>query len=377
MSGLTVAVVGLGFGEAFVPIYLAHPDVEHVVLVDSDEARRSRLAHTFGLAPGYGSFEQVLDDGAVDAIHVVTPVALHADMVAAGLAAKKHVASAVPMAVTLEDLDRLIAAEERSGRNYMMMETAVYDREYRYVHRMYEAGQFGRLTLYRGVHIQNLDGFPSYWQGYPPMHYITHALSPVLSLLGTSVETVQARGAGTLTPERTTGGFANPFPTEVGLFTLRGSDALAEVTMSFFQTARGYIEGFALYGDRSGVEWPVDNEGPLRVYEMTGPRAGGRGNQVSVRSVEPPDDDLDTLPAELRRFTRSGDIQVAGMPAPVSIRAAHGGSHPFLVNEFVCSIVQGRPPAVNARTAARWTAPGICAHESALRNGAEVAIPSY
>jgi hypothetical protein len=32
--------------------------------------------------------------------------------------------------------------------------------------------------------------------------------------------------------------------------------------MSFFQTARSYVEGFALYGDRRGIEWPIDNEGP-------------------------------------------------------------------------------------------------------------------
>lgn len=377
MSGLKVAVVGLGFGRAFVPIYLAHPDVEDVVLVESDRARRSQVARVYGLSDGYDALEQALEDPAVDAIHVVTPVATHADMVAAGLASGKHVASAVPMAVTLDDLDRLIEAEDGSGRNYMMMETAVYGREYRYVRHMHESGRFGRLTLYRGAHIQNLDGFPPYWQGYPPMHYITHALSPLLALLGTAIESVQARGAGTLTRERSVGGFDNPFPTEVGLFTVRGSDVLAEVTMSFFQTARRYIEGFALYGEKSGVEWPVDNEGPLLAYEMAGPKQGDRGNQVSVRSVELPDDDLDVLPAALRPFTRSGEIMLPGMPAPASVSAAHGGSHPFLVNEFVRSIVERRPSAVNARTAARWTAPGICAHQSALARGAEVKVPCY
>lgn len=376
MSGINVAVVGLGFGEAFVPIYRAHPDVNEVVLVDTDGARRAAVARRYGLPPGYDAFERVLDDTSVDAVHVCTPVAFHADMVAAGLAAGKHTASAVPMGVTLEDLDRLVVAQERSGRNYMMMETSVYGREYRYTHGVYTAGLFGPLTLYRGVHIQNLDGFPPYWQGYPPMHYITHALSPLLGLLDTAVASVQCQGAGTLTPDRTIGRFDNRFPTEVGLFRLHGSDVLAEVTMSFFQTARSYIEGFALYGERLGVEWPVDNRGPLTRYDMTGPAPGRRGNQVTARSVEPPDDDAG-LPPALREFVRPSRIQLPGMPEPVAIGAAHGGSHPFLVDEFVRSIVEGRAAAIDARTAAAWTAPGICAHQSALAGGSEVRVPDY
>ena len=71
-------------------------------------------------------------------------------------------------------------------------------------------------------------------------------------------------GAGRLAEHRRTGGFDNPFPAEVGLFSLRGSDVLADIPMAFSQVARSYIEGFALYGDRRGVEWPIDNQGPLR-----------------------------------------------------------------------------------------------------------------
>ncbi len=47
-------------------------------------------------------------------------------------------------------------------------------------------------------------------------------------------------------------------------------------------------------------------------------------------------------------------------------RADHGGSHPHLVHEFLSSIIEQRPSAINAETAASWTAPGVCAHLSAL-----------
>jgi hypothetical protein len=56
---------------------------------------------------------------------------------------------------------------------------------------------------------------------------------------------------------------------------------------------------------------------------------------------------------------------------------AHHGSHPHLVHEFVRSIIEERKPNIDAVTAANWTAAGICAHESALKGGAEIIIPQF
>ena len=375
-AGLTVAVVGLGFGQDFVPIYASHPDVDRVVLVDPDAERLAGTGARFAIADRRTDIQQVLDDPGVDAVHILAPVHLHADLSVAVLEAGLHCACAVPMATSLADIDRIIAAQAAAGTSYMMMETSVYGREYLSVEQLYRGGEIGDLTLYRGFHIQNLDGFPAYWQGYPPMHYLTHALSPVLALLDTTVATVQSQGAGRLTPERTVGGFDNPFPTEVGLFRLHDSDALVDITMSFFQTARSYIEGFALYGDRGGIEWPIDNDGDLTRFEMSGPAPGTRGNAVRTRPLTPrtfPE----LLPAELAQFVTASEVLLPGMTEPAPVTAAHGGSHPYLVDEFVASIVADRPARVDVHRSAAWTAPGICAHDSALAGGTLVEVPHY
>jgi predicted dehydrogenase len=375
-GGLTIAVLGLGFGADFVPIYLSHPAVDRVVLVEPDERRRSSVADRFGIDAGYADLDQVLVDPSVDAVHVLAPVHFHADYACRVLEAGKHCASAVPMATSLADLARVIEAEDRSGKRYQMMETALYGREYLATAELLAAGAFGSLTFYRGYHVQNLDGFPTYWQGFPPMHYLTHAQSPALGLLDTRVSSVRAIGTGTLTPERRTGGFDNPFPTEVGFFELEGSDVVAEVQMSFAQTARSYVEGFSLYGDRLGLEWPVDHVGPMIKYAMSGPAEGSRGNTVQAETFEPRDFG-ELLPEELAGFVRPGQVDLPGMPAPVSLSAAHSGSHPFLVHEFLQAIIDDRPSAIDARRAAELTAPGICAHQSALQGGERVEVPAF
>ena len=358
---LRLAVVGLGFGAEFVPLYLAHPDVGDVVLVEPDEARRSAVAARYGLARGHGDLDEALASGGLDAVHLLTPVPTHAALTLRCLEAGLHVACAVPMATTSADLDLIIFAAESRGLVYQMMETSVFSREFRFVRSLHQRGSLGRLTLYSGSHVQNLDGFPTYWQGYPPMHYSTHALSPALALLDTEVVAVTAHGSGVLTEGRRTGEYDNPFPAEVALFTLRDSAVLAQVTMAFFQTGRSYYEGFSVYGDRGGVEWPADNFGPLTVHVMTSPEPGSRGNAVNSTAVEPPDHVAD-LPEPLRPFVAGG---------------GHGGSHPYLVDAFVTAVLGRRPSPVGARVAATWTAPGIAAHASALAGGTRIDVPAF
>ena len=372
-GGVTVAVIGLGFGAAFLPLYLSHPQVSRVVAVDSDRDRLAQTAATFGIEQTSGDVREVLDDPAVDAVHLVTPVSTHADLTVTALDAGKHVGCAVPLATSLGDVRRVLEAKARSGRTYMMMETAVFAREHRAIARMLAACDLGELTHYRGFHIQNLDGFPAYWQGFPPMHYATHALAPVLSLLGTTVQRVTGTGSGRLASHRRIGGYTNDFPTEVALFTMHHSPIVADVTVAFSQTARAYVEGYNVYGTRRGVEWPFDNVGPLTVHDMAAPEAGCRGNPVTTWYLHPPDEVAD-LPAALRPFVAGATYQAA-TGRQIWVEPHHGGSHAFLVHEFVDSIISGRDPVVDVQTAADWTVPGICAHESAMAGGITVEVP--
>jgi predicted dehydrogenase len=369
-TGLHVAVVGLRFGAEFVPIYQRHPAVDRVTIVDTDPARLERVGTAFGVTGRRSSLEALLEhDEDVDAVHLVTPVAAHVQQAIAVLNAGKHCACAVPMATSLEDLEAVIAAQDSSGCRYMMMETTVFSREFLYVDALLRDGDLGEPTFYRGFHMQDLDGFPSYWAGFPPMQYATHALSPALALTDTTAARVSCLGSSRLTPERV-GDSQNPFPLEAAIFALRDHPMAVDVTMSFFQTARRYTEGFSVYGTRMGVEWPVEEGGPLRVHELGPVRADGRGRAVSVTEVHAPDQ-TQRLPESIAPFVRHQTI------GGVKIEAAHGGSHPHLVHEFLSSIAEERDAAVDARTAAAWTAGGICAHQSALQGGEWIEIPDY
>lgn len=373
---LDIAVVGLGFGREFLPIYARHPHVGRIGICDSDAARLAAVGDTHGIPDRFTSLDDVLADDRWDAVHLLTPVAQHARGVLAVLRAGKHCACAVPMATSLTDIREIIAAQQATGRTYMMMETSVYGREFLHVKDRHEAGDVGPLTFLRGVHMQDLDGFPTYWWGFPPMYYLTHALSPLLALSGARVDKVHCLGSGRLADELVRD-YDNPYPLETGIFRLDRDDLAAEVTMSFFQTARGYQEGFSVYGRKLGFEWEqLTGEGPAE-FTMRPVAHGSRGRAADETRVDPAGRP-DLLPPEIRRFTESCDYDPGtGAEQPVHVAAHHGGSHPHLVHEFVTAALAGRTPAVDPITAARWTAPGICAHESALRGGEAVTVPRF
>jgi hypothetical protein len=55
----------------------------------------------------------------------------------------------------------------------------------------------------------------------------------------------------------------------------------------------------------------------------------------------------------------------------------HGGSHAYLVHEFVDAVAHDRVPAVNAWEAARYMAMGVMAHKSALNDGERLNVPDW
>ncbi|MBA3943279.1 MAG: Gfo/Idh/MocA family oxidoreductase [Herpetosiphonaceae bacterium] len=359
---ISIVVVGLGFGAAFAPIYQCHPDVENVGICDPDEAKVTAIGDALQIPheQRFTQLDEVLNHDGFDAIHLLTPVPLHTEHTLAVLNAGKHCACAVPMATELDDLRRILAAQQRSGKNYMMMETAVYTREFLFAQDLLVRGQFGALTFLRGTYFQDLEGsYPLYWRAQPPMHYATHAVAPLLALAQTRAASVCCLGSGRLRPDIQQPN-GNQFPLQTAIFRLAGTNLAAEVTRSWFQTARAYTEAFSVYGEQQGFEWQqLEHEDPvLFTLEPGAPDRRGR-NTTAARVHVPYRADL--LPEAIAHFAE-GD---------------HGGSHPHLAHEFVRSIIEERPSAIHAAKAADWTAAGICAHESSLRDGERVLIRSF
>lgn len=360
-----VAIVGLGFGAEFIPIYQNHPHAEMYAICQRSADKLNDVGDQFGVEKRFTSVEALLRDPNIDAVHINSPIGFHAAQSVAALNADKHVACTVPMATTVDECRQIVEAQRRCKKNYMMMETAIYTREFLYVKQMRDEGKLGRIQFLRGAHQQEMAGWPGYWEGLPPMHYATHAVSPLLALAQAEAEFVSCFGSGQIAASLTSK-YGSPFAVESALFRLRGSNLAAEVTRSLFETAREYIESFCVYGDKQTFEWnQLEHEAPV---VFTGERA---------QRVEIPDF-ASLLPEPIQRFTREGVYDSTENQHLSFIQGSgHGGSHPHLAHEFIMSIVEERSPFPDVYASANWTCAGLCAHESAMQQGQMVRLPIF
>lgn len=368
MRKINVVIVGMGFGKEFIPIYQKHPNINAVGICTRNQDTLNDLKEKFGLDESFlfTNFEDVVKREDVDAIHIVTPVPEHARMTLASLNANKHTACTIPMAMTKEDCEAIVEAKRKAKKVYMMMETALYTREFLYGLKLADTGKLGRIQFVRGSHIQDMsmDGWADYWKGYPPMLNGTHAISPLLRINNTVAESVVCHGSGRLTDDLASR-YNSPFAVETATFKLKNSDVVAEASRSLFDVVRQYRESYDVYGDKMSFEWEQLQDEQHVIFD-----GGENASRIDV-----PDTDEMLIP-EIADFTKREKIDD---PNHVSFLqgAGHGGSHPHLVQEFVAAIIENRDSAVDAALAANYTCAGICAHESAMKGGARIEVPTF
>ncbi len=369
---INVALVGLGFGAEFIPIYQKHPNASIVAICQRSEDSLNKVGDEFNieLSKRFTSYDELLEDPNIDAVHINTPIASHAPLSIQALKAGKHVACTVPMATSVEECQQICELVEATGLTYMMMETVVYSREFLFVKELFDKGELGRIQYLQSSHQQDMDGWPSYWDGLPPMHYATHCVGPVLALQRNRAETLSCFGSGRIHEEMIPI-HGSPFAIESCQVTFKDSDVSARIIRSLYNTARQYRESFDAYGSKKSYEWPlIEGEDPV-IHTI------GKPEPEIPERVEVPDY-AHLLPEEIQPFT-GGGVYDSDEKQHLSFTqgGGHGGSHPHLVHEFVSALLDKREPYPNAAESANITCVGILAHESAMEGGALKQMPKF
>lgn len=391
----SIGVVGVGqFGGQFAHLFNLHPGVSEVFVVDERAERAAEAVERFDLAGAKSSFEDLLASD-VDAVAIFTQRWTHGPLVERALRAGKHVYSAVPMAVSEEEIARIIEAVRETRNVYMMGETSYYNPATVYARNQHEAGKFGRVFYTEGDYVHDMDlGFYDAYQysggdrwketaSYPPMLYPTHAIGGVLGALpaahAVSVSCVGVkddRQDGVF--DKDVSMFGNDFSNATALFELNDGGVMRTNEMRRVGYPSHIRESrFRFFGTEASFEqlakvtvWQ-DKANVHDISEQMESRPSMALDDPSLANVAPelrdafvsglaPVHDSDRLPEEFR-----------GAPN------GHEGSHHFLVDDFVTAVNTRTLPPVNAWTAARFTLPGIVAHESARRNGERLPIRDF
>ena len=343
---IRVGIAGYGvcsFGAAFG--FQSHPNVTVAAVTDLDPARCSALAKACGCEKTYASCEEMLRDNSLEAVFIATDAPSHARLAIAALRAGKHVASAVPAVFgSLEDAEALLLAVKETGRKYMLFETSYFHENLHAMRTLYRGGHLGKVVYAEGEYWHYCPTpIPSYkgWRvGLPPQFYPTHSNAYYVGVTGEGFTEVSCMGLPSAIPhlQPANNPYQNPFGTEIALFRTRDGGTA-----------------------RMGVSWdtPGDSGEKGRIRAEKGSYyekfVGLKGSQLPVPA------------AALKR-----------PPLPPGVEAGgHGGSHGYLMSEFVEAILADRAPLVDVTQALAMTVGGIVAHHSALKGGELLKIPQF
>jgi predicted dehydrogenase len=338
---IRVGIVGYGFSKFGAEFgFQNHPNVEVVAVSDLIPERRAGLAQACRCTTTYPRLEELVKDSRIEAVFVATDAPSHAQHCIEVLKHGKHVASAVPAVFgSLSDADRLFEAVKASGLKYMMFETSCFHEDLHAMRKIYQAGGLGKLVYSEGEYLHFMpEPLPSFrdWRiGLPPQFYPTHSNAYYLGVSGGSFVEVSCLGMpstlGHLQPNGNT--YKNPFGTEIAIF----------------RTSEGGMS-------RMAVSWDTPGYGG-EMGRIRGQKGSFYGKYEGTEQ---------TLPETKRP------------PLPPGVaQGGHGGSHGYLMNEFVTAILQDRTPLVNIAMALNLTVPGVVAHHSALKQGKWLKIPQY
>ena len=368
---INVAIVGLGFGAEFIPIYQRHPNANMYAICQRTPAKLHAVGDAFGIEKRYEKFADLLKDPAVDLVHINSPIPDHGWQSIAALKAGKNVSCTVPMATSPAECKQIVDLVKKTGLKYMMAETVVYAREYLFMKELLDTGKLGRLQFVQASHKQDMDGWPNYWPGLPPMWYATHCVGPVAGMIGQSAEYVSCFGSGSVRKELAKC-YGSPFAVETAHIKFANTDVNARIIRSLFDTARQYRESIDVYGSKASVEWPLIEHQPLILHTAKLPEP------KIPKAIKTPDF-AKRLPKPIQLFTTGGVYGGKGKKSHLSFTqgAGHGGSHPHLVHEMIDALVTDRDPFPNAKQSANWTCVGLCAHESAMAGGKIVKLPAF
>lgn len=385
MKDIRIGILGAGpFANHFIPLFKAHPMVADVYLAERMEERRESTSKKFCLATTFDDFEDLLKSN-VDAVGIFSQRWTHAPLAIKAMRAGKHVFSAVPAAITLEELEELIATVKETGQLYILGETSYYGAETVFCRKQYRKRTFGRFVYAESSYCHDMEhGFyPPYqvangseWRqfaSFPPMLYPTHSVGHILGVTGGRMTRVSCLGQvdehedGIF--DRKLSFFDNNFSNETALF--RSSEGGMCRANEFRRISAG--DGLKVQGTSAAFvnnRWVKHDRTSIDLSEQLKTAPERLPDDWEEQKKQGAQEDFFCGTAVLHDSERLPP-EFHGLPN------GHGGSHQFLADDFVQMLVREQLPVLNVWTAARFCAPGIIAHQSALRDGEMLDIPDF
>ena len=338
MDKIGFGIIGTGlWGGLHAAVYASAPGVELVGVADVVEQRVRAMAGKYGATP-YTDYRELLADERIRAVSIVTPDFAHAEIAIAAAEAGKHILCEKPLAMTVEECERIVKTAEKNGVKLMVDFHARWSPPF---YRAWEAIRAGRIGQPQHVYYRLSDRI------YVPTEMLSWAAkSTVMWFIGShSIDTIR----WLLDDE------------VVRVYAVSSSRVLKGMgidTPDYYLSTLTFRSGATAVIENS---WILPNTMP-NIIDLKGEIVGSKGAIYFDASHN----------RTMEEYTETG----ANYPDILVMPTVYGEQKGFAaesIRHFVDCVVNDRPPMVTGRDGLIVTQV-ICAIEESIKTGAPVNI---
>lgn len=392
---IRIGFVGCGqFARNFVPLFQAHPAVEYVAVCDKFRERSEEYDKMFHVDRIFDTYEEMLASDRINAIAIFSQRNQHGQMAIAALNAGKHVYSAVPMAMDIEEIKEIVRLVEKTGLVYSMGETGIYRPASVFCRTRNANGEFGDFVYGEAQYNHDMNGLYNVYKytegenwkkmaGMPPMTYPTHSTSMVLSATNAYALKVAAFGyEDKIDPDifgrENQNYWHNPYSNTSMLLKLSngGVARISENRRIAWGIPETYISNFC--GTKASYECSINRHSVIKGF-LDKAEYEDVSDIINPIEMTLHKDEPDFV-KNAARGAWSGDnapIQnTSRLPKEFDgLKNGHAGTHKFMVDDFCQSYWSGMLSPTNAWQAARYNIPGLTALISVMQGGVTLDVP--
>lgn len=349
---LKVGIVGLRRGSCYIEIFEAQKNVYVTALCDKDENLLMGFEAKKKDAKIFTKYEEFLKSD-LDIVVVAVPLPLHANFSIAALESGKHVFCEVPPVNSLPEAKKLTETVRKSKKKYMLAQNTCYWAHIQAWKEIVKKGDIGKVLYAEAEYIHDCREFIANeakagrtWRAkLPPLHYCTHSLGPLLSIM--EDKCILAQGFQTEETHDLPEFKPTAAKMEVGIFKTR-KGAVIKILCGFGVAREPAFHYYSIYGNKGCLET----------------------NRVGKERTLAYFDDIPNLKNMV-------SIPIAAGYENIQVEGTHGGTEYLLVKDFIECILEDKPSPIGVERALDFGLPGICAHQSAAGNGGVVKIPTF
>jgi predicted dehydrogenase len=302
---LRTAIIGTGFmGRVHAENLRRLPEVDLAAVAGSSGERARQFGNSIGVNRATGNYQELLEDSSIDAVHVLTPNALHYPICHAALEAGKHVLCEKPFTLTMREARELVELAAGKALANCIQHNLRYYPLVQQMRSMIEAGDLGEILIVQGTYSQDWLLYETDWNwrvdskdngalramgdiGSHWMDLIQHLTGlPITALCADLATFHQARRRPKVSVETFAGKTLQPgdydhvpMSTEdFGSALVRlGDRARGAFTVSQMSAGRKNMFTVEIYGTKAGVAWNQERPDELWIGHRDGP------NQILVK----------------------------------------------------------------------------------------------